>query len=67
MKEIIISVEGMMCPHCVKHVQDACLNVSGVKEAVASLENNNVTVQAENNVNASDLVEAITKAGYTAK
>ena len=67
MKEIIISVEGMMCPHCVKHVQDACLNVSGVKEAVASLEHNNVTVQAENNVNASDLVEAITKAGYTAK
>lgn len=67
MKEIIIAVEGMMCPHCVKHVQDACLNVSGVKEAVASLEHNNVTVQAENNVNASDLVEAITKAGYTAK
>lgn len=67
MKEIIINVEGMMCPHCVRHVQEACLSIDGVKEATASLEKRNVTVKAENKVNDTDLVEAITKAGYTAK
>lgn len=67
MKELTIEVKGMMCGHCKKHVEDACLKVSGVSSANASLENNNVTVYYENEVNKKDIVNSIIDAGYEAK
>jgi hypothetical protein len=35
-----ISVEGMMCMHCVAHVEKALLAVKGVQSAKADLERN---------------------------
>jgi P-type Cu+ transporter len=67
MKELTIEVKGMMCGHCKKHVEDACLKVSGVSSANASLENNNVTVYYEKDVNKQDIVNSIIDAGYEAK
>ncbi len=67
MKELVIEVKGMMCGHCKKHVEDACLKINGVSSAEASLENNNVTVYFENEVNKTDIVKSIIDAGYEAK
>ena len=67
MEKLVISVNGMMCEHCKKHVEDACMSVSGVKEAEANLKKKNVTVKFENEVSKDLLIEAINKAGYEAK
>ena len=48
MKTITLKVDGMMCQRCVKHVENACLKVDGIISAVASLENNSVTIAYEN-------------------
>ncbi|MCQ3035035.1 MAG: heavy metal translocating P-type ATPase [Bacilli bacterium] len=65
--EYVISVEGMMCMHCVKHVQNACLSVPGVTSAVASLEENNVVVTHDGTAKREDIVNAIIAADYNAK
>ena len=67
MEKLVISVNGMMCEHCKKHVEDACMSVSGVKEAEANLKKKSVTVKFENEVSKELLIEAINKAGYEAK
>ena len=45
MQEIVLKVKGMMCMHCVAHVEEACRKVEGVVEAKASLETDSVTVK----------------------
>ncbi len=42
--ELVIQVKGMMCSHCTAAVEKACMSVPGTVKAVASLEENNVTV-----------------------
>ncbi len=67
MKKIIIDVDGMMCKHCKAHVEEACMKVCGVNEAVASLDAKNVTVSCNDNVTKEALIDAINNAGYSAK
>ena len=67
MKEFTINVEGMMCKHCVAHVEEACKSVENVIDAKASLENKNVVVSYESNVDENLVKEAIKKAGYEVK
>lgn len=67
MIEIEIKVEGMMCLHCVKHVEDACLKIEGVSNAKASLENKNVIVSCNKNIDKNILINSIKNAGYEAK
>ncbi len=62
----VLKVYGMMCKHCAKHVEEACLKVEGVKEAQVNLENNEVVVEGDN-VSLDLLRDSITKAGYTPK
>ncbi len=42
--ELVIHVNGMMCPHCTAAVEKACLSVPGTVKAVADLEKKQVTV-----------------------
>ena len=65
--KVIINVDGMMCMHCVKHVEDACLKVNGVNDAKASLENKNVTIICDSNTNIDEVKKNITEAGYEVK
>ena len=58
-----ISIEGMMCPHCVKHVTDALNKLEGVTAAV-SLENKNAVCEITGNVTDEQLKAAVTDAGY---
>lgn len=59
-----ISIEGMMCQHCVKHVQEALSSVPGVETVTVSLENNNAVVTANDTVTDDTLVKAVTEADY---
>ena len=60
--EIVIKVEGMMCPHCKARVESVCKEIAGVSDAVVALQEKQVTVigTADRTV----LADAITKAGY---
>ena len=60
--EKVISIEGMMCQHCVAHVTKALTNVDGVETVTVSLENNNATVTGT--ADDAALTAAVADAGY---
>jgi len=62
-----ISIEGMMCMHCVKHVKDALSKVSGVTDVEVSLDDKNAVVTLATNVDDSVLKSAVENAGYDVK
>lgn len=59
-----ISIEGMMCQNCVKHVTKALNGIAGIKAVEVSLENNNAVVTMDDSVQENVLREAIVEAGY---
>lgn len=61
----VISIEGMMCQHCVAHVKKALDAVDGVSEAAVSLDANNATVTLSREVSDEALRDAVKNAGYT--
>ena len=61
----VLTVEGMMCPKCVAHVEKALTALKGVASAKADLESKSVTVVASPKVSADAMKKAITDAGYT--
>ncbi len=60
--EIVIKVEGMMCPHCKARVESVCKGVVGTVDAVVDLAKKQVTVTS--NADVEQLKKAITDAGY---
>ena len=60
--EVVIKVNGMMCPHCKAAVEKACKAVPGTADAVVDLQAKNVTVTGTADVAA--LKQAIVDAGY---
>ena len=58
-----ISIEGMMCKHCVKHVTDALNKLDGVAAEV-SLSNKSAVVNLEKEVSDESLKQAVEDAGY---
>lgn len=67
MNKAIFSVDGMMCDKCVMHVEEACMKVSGVKSAKASLKKKNVVVKYEDTINLDEVAKNIVDAGYEVK
>ncbi len=67
MEKIVINVDGMMCKNCKKHVEEAVKKVDGVKKAVASLEDKNVTISYKDKVDVESIKASITAAGYEVK
>ena len=64
-KEMItFAVNGMMCAHCKKRVEDALKAVSGVVSAEADLEKKNVNVETDGSVSEDVLKAAVKEAGY---
>ena len=59
-----ISIEGMMCQHCVKHVHSALSAVPGVCAVDVSLEDKRAVVTAEPSVTDEALTKAVTDADY---
>ena len=60
--EKVISINGMMCQHCVAHVEKALTGVAGVESVNVSLENNNATVTGS--ADDAALTAAVVDAGY---
>ncbi len=65
--EKTLSVEGMMCQHCVAHVKKALEGVEGVSEAVVDLEAGTATAKLASDVPDDVLSAAVVDAGYEVK
>ena len=62
--EKTLSIEGMMCDHCVMHVQKVLAAIPGVQEVIVSLENKSAKVIIDPIVADETLRYAIEEAGY---
>jgi copper ion binding protein len=60
----VISIEGMSCNHCVKHVTDALKAIEGVSKVEVSLKNGKAIIEAENTVSNAEIIDAVNDAGY---
>ena len=59
-----IKVTGMMCAHCEAHVKKALEAIDGIESAVASHEQNNVTITTTKDVDEALIKNAVADAGY---
>ena len=59
-----IKVNGMMCAHCEAHVKKALEAIDCIESAVASHEQNSVTITTTKEVDESLIKDAIVDAGY---
>ena len=62
--KVVIKVEGMMCPHCKKRVEDIVKTFVNIVDVNASLEEKNVSITYLNEVNVDAIIEAISSQGY---
>lgn len=69
MKHLEISLEGMMCEHCVSHVKKALEALGGVDHADVSLEEKKATVYYPDSVSLprEDVLRSVKDAGYLSK
>lgn len=63
----IISVEGMSCEHCVKHVSTALQELPGVTKVEVSLAAKNAVIEASTDISDEAIRNAIDDAGYELK
>lgn len=63
----VLDIEGMMCQHCVAHVNKALSGIEGVEAVEVSLENKNAAVRLAADVSDEMLVKAVVDAGYEVK
>lgn len=66
-KSMKISVKGMMCGHCEKHVKDALEAIEGITSATASHEKAEVAIETSKEVDENAIKAAVEKAGYEYK
>ena len=59
-----ITVKGMMCEHCEAHVKKALEAIDGIESAVASHEQNLVTITNSKDVDETAIKAAVEEAGY---
>ena len=59
-----LNIEGMMCAHCVAHVEKALSALEGVASAKADLEGKKAVVTLSGDVSDQALRDAVTGAGY---
>ena len=67
MNTTTISVEGMMCPHCERHVTQALCALPGITEVKADHKTNSVTITSEGAPDEALLAATIKQAGYEYK
>lgn len=64
---IELEIDGMTCASCVARVEKALKKVTGVQQANVNLATERAWVQGNTQVQINDLIQAVQKAGYTAK
>lgn len=65
--EIVLKIEGMMCPHCEKNVKDTLEAIDGVVEAVTSHKEGTAVITLSKEIDTEILKEAVRQKGYTVK
>ncbi len=63
----VLTIEGMMCQHCVAHVTKALQGVEGVASVEVNLKKKTAEIVLTNEVSNDVLTAAITEAGYEVK
>ena len=59
-----LKIEGMMCAHCQKHVNDALAKMDGVTAVEVNLEAGTAKVTAGRDISQDEFAQVITDAGY---
>lgn len=59
-----ISVTGMTCQNCVRHVHEALAALPGVRSAEVDLASNSATLESDREVPRAELSAALDEAGY---
>lgn len=59
-----ISVTGMTCQNCVRHVREALAALPGVQSAQVDLDSHSATLEADREVPRTELSAALDEAGY---
>ncbi len=67
MKTVTLHIEGMMCPHCERHVTQALCSLPGVESCNASHTSNSATLTLSADLPEATLRKAVEKAGYSYK
>lgn len=60
-----ITVTGMTCQNCVRHVTEAVTSLPGVRSVDVNLESGEVQLDAEREVPRQELSAALDEAGYS--
>ncbi|MBB6215428.1 copper ion binding protein [Anaerosolibacter carboniphilus] len=60
----LISIEGMSCGHCIKHVESALGEIDGIVNVVVDLNGKNAVAEMSKDVEDTKLKAAIEEAGY---
>jgi len=67
-QETVLSVEGMSCPSCIRHVEGALRELDGVRKVQVRLREGKVAVEHEaGQPSAAAMIEALRDAGYESK
>ena len=64
MIKVTVNIEGMMCPHCEAHVNEAVKKAFGVEDVVSSHENKTTIFTAPEKVDEEKVRQTIKDAGY---
>lgn len=62
--EKTLTIKGMMCAHCQKHVHDALAKMDGVTAVTVDLEGGKADVKASREISQEDFRKVIEEAGY---
>ena len=60
----ILTIEGMMCSHCVSHVEEALKKINGVMEVAVNLETKTAKVISDIEISDNVFKEVISEEGY---
>lgn len=60
-----ISVSGMTCQNCVRHVTEALKELPGVSDARVDLASNSATIESSREIPREELARALDEAGYS--
>jgi copper chaperone len=59
-----VTIEGMTCQHCVRHVTEALQELKGVKNVEVNLSTGRALIETEVELLDSEIREAIDEVGY---
>ncbi|MDP1860870.1 MAG: heavy-metal-associated domain-containing protein [Gemmatimonadaceae bacterium] len=66
MEQVALNVKGMSCEHCVRAVEAALIDVAGVGDTDVTIGSATVTFDPKR-ASVSDLIDAVSDAGYVAE